>query len=68
MTGLSRNLGLLVAFTVLSTAAVANTALDIDQDFNDGVELLRRGNDAAALSKFTTVLAADPSHEQAYEL
>ena len=68
MTGLSRNLGLLVAFTVLSTAAVANTALDIDQDFKDGVELLRRGNDAAALNKFTTVLAADPSHEQAYEL
>ena len=68
MTGLSRNLGLLVAFTVLSTAAVAIPALDIDQDFKDGVEFLRRGNDAAALNKFTTVLAADPSHEQAYEL
>lgn len=68
MTGLSRNLGLLVAFTVLSTAAVAIPALDIDQDFKEGVELLRRGNDAAALNKFTTVLAADPSHQQAYEL
>jgi HEAT repeat protein len=68
MTGLRRNLGLLIAFTVLSTAAVATPALDIDQDFKEGVELLRRGNDAAALNKFTTVLAADPSHEQAYEL
>ena len=68
MTGLRRNLGLLVAFTVLSTTAVATPALDIDQDFKTGVELLRRGNDAAALKQFTAVLAADPSHEQAYEL
>jgi HEAT repeat protein len=68
MTGLRRNLGLLVAFTVLSTTAVATPALDIDQDFKTGVELLRRGNDADALKQFTAVLAADPSHEQAYEL
>ncbi|MCH2107612.1 MAG: HEAT repeat domain-containing protein, partial [Planctomycetes bacterium] len=68
MTGLRRNLGLLVAFTALSTGALATPALDIDQDFRQGVELLRRGNDAAALKKFAAVLAADPSHEKAYEL
>ncbi len=68
MTGLRRNLGLLVAFTALSTGALATPVQDIDQDFQQGVELLRRGKDAAALAKFSAVLAADPSHEQAYEL
>ena len=68
MTGLSRNLGLLVAFTALSMGAMAAPVQDIDQDFRQGVELLRRGKDVAALAKFSSVLAADPSHEQAYEL
>jgi HEAT repeat protein len=67
MTGLRRNLGLLVAFAALSTGAMATPVQDIDQDFQQGVELLRRGKDAAALAKFSAVLAADPSHEQAYE-
>ena len=43
MTGLRRNLGLLVAFTALSTGALATPVQDIDQDFKQGVELLRRG-------------------------
>jgi len=68
MTGLSRNLGLLVAFTALCTTAAAAPIKDIDQDFQEGVALLRRGEDAAALTKFSAVLGADPSHEQAYEL
>ena len=46
MTGLRRNLGLLVAFTALSTGAQATLVQDIDQDFQQGVELLRRGQDA----------------------
>ena len=47
MTGLRRNVGLLVAFTLLSTVARASPARDVDQDFQEGVELLRRGKDAA---------------------
>jgi HEAT repeat protein len=68
MTGLRRNLGLFVACAALCTSATATPAYDIDQDFQRGVELLRLGKDAEALQKFSAVLAADPTHEDAYEL
>lgn len=41
---------------------------DVNDTFQEGVDLLNRGRDAEALVKFQQVLAADPSHEAAYEL
>jgi len=62
MTGLRRHLGLLAFFAALSLPASANDT------FDEGVELLRRGDDAAALAKFRKALAEDMSNEAAYEL
>ena len=68
MTGMRRHLGLFALMTALSFSAQA-TSLDEASDlFNEGVELLNRGEDAAALEKFSAVLALDPSNEAAYEL
>ncbi|TAJ07627.1 MAG: response regulator, partial [Planctomycetota bacterium] len=40
----------------------------VQEQFNRGVALLKQGKDAEALAAFQAVLAADPSHEAAYEL
>jgi len=66
MTGMHRKLGTLLVLTAL--AAPAARAQDIEATFAEGVSLLQRGEDAQALAAFKKVLAADPSHEQAYEL
>ena len=66
MTGPIRKLGTLAVLFAL--AAPAAHAQDIQAMFDEGVDLLRRGRDDEALQAFQRVLAADPSHEQAYEL
>ena len=66
MTGMSRKLGLALVLSVL--AAAPSYAQDIQQTFDQGVDLMRRGRDEEALRAFEQVLAADPSHEEAYEL
>lgn len=67
MTGSLRKLGLAL---VLSTGALSLNAFaqDVQELFNQGVDALRKGEDDAALTYFQKVLAAQPSHEQAYEL
>jgi CheY-like chemotaxis protein len=66
MTGLSRKLGALaVLFALVTPGALAQ---DIQSMFDEGVDLLNRGKDDEALQAFQKVLAADPSHDQAYEL
>ena len=72
MTGMRRHFGLLALLTALSLSAGATSVAAAPQDaadlFNEGIDLLERGDDAAALEKFTAVLASDPSNEEAYEL
>ncbi|MBI5432564.1 MAG: HEAT repeat domain-containing protein [Planctomycetes bacterium] len=67
MTGSLRKLGLAFVFSsgVLSMSAFAQ---DVQELFNEGVQALKKGEDDAALTAFQKVLAAQPSHEQAYEL
>jgi HEAT repeat protein len=67
MTGSLRKLGLALVFSsgVLSTSALAQ---DVQELFNQGVAALGKGDDATALTYFQKVLAAQPTHEQAYEL
>jgi CheY-like chemotaxis protein len=64
MIGLRRPLGSL-AFAVLAAAVCAQ---DVQGTFQEGVEHLNRGQAAEALAAFQRVLAADPSHADAYEL
>ena len=66
MTGFHRKLGTLLVLSAL--VAPAALAQDIQSTFEDGVALLKRGEDDQALAAFKKVLAADPSHAQAYEL
>ena len=66
MTGTSRKLGALALLFALATPGAL--AQDIQSMFDEGVDLLSRGKDDEALQAFQRVLAADPSHEQAYEL
>ena len=66
MTGMHRKLGTLLVLSAL--VAPAALAQDIQGTFEEGVSLLKRGEDDQALAAFKTVLAADPSHAQAYEL
>jgi CheY-like chemotaxis protein len=66
MTGISGKLGL--AFVLCAFAAPAALAQDIQATFDQGVDLMRRGHDEEALRAFESVLAADPTNEQAYEL
>ena len=66
MTGISRKLGLAIALSAF--AAQASWAQDIQATFDQGVDLLRRGRDEEALRAFESVLAADPTNEQAYDL
>jgi hypothetical protein len=75
MTGTHRKLGLLLVLTSFAPAAAAAAplgAVSFTQDagalFDQGVDLLARGRDAEALVAFKKVLAADPSHEEAWEL
>ncbi|HVS19859.1 MAG TPA: HEAT repeat domain-containing protein, partial [Planctomycetota bacterium] len=70
MTGTHRKLGLLLVLS--SFAPVLTAAPSFAQDagalFDQGVDLLSRGRDAEALEAFKKVLAADPSHEEAWEM
>jgi CheY-like chemotaxis protein len=68
MTGMRRQFGLIAIFAALSLPASASAASDAQDTFREGVELLRQGNDAAALEKFAAALAEDMSNEDAYEL
>lgn len=74
MTGIHRKLGLLLVLSSFAPAVSAAPlpALCLTQDagalFDQGVDLLARGRDAEALAAFKQVLAADPSHEEAWEL
>lgn len=67
MTGMRRHLGLLAFFAALSLPASAS-ALPTNDAFQEGVDLLRRGDDAAALEKFAEALAEDMGNDAAYEL
>lgn len=66
MTGVLRSLGTPALLIALSTAAPA--AQDAQASFEKGVELLQRGRDQEALVEFKKALAADPGHEEAFEL
>lgn len=76
MTRLRRKLGLaLLLSAAATTGAAAPTPVPVTavggadvQDFQEGVELLKRGRKAEALAAFQRALAADPSNEDAYEL
>lgn len=54
--------------TAMSLPAMAMPLDEASDLFNEGVDLLKRGQDSAALEKFSAVLALDPSNEAAYEL
>lgn len=66
MTVMRRHFGLIAAFAALSLQPL--TAAPSNDSFTEGVALLRQGDDAAALEKFTEALAEDMSNEEAYEL
>jgi CheY-like chemotaxis protein len=69
MTGMRRQFGLIAFFAALSFSSQAVAAPSDAQDtFQEGVSLLRKGDDAGALEKFTAVLAEDLSDDAAYEL
>ncbi|MCE9595838.1 MAG: HEAT repeat domain-containing protein [Planctomycetes bacterium] len=67
MTGSARKLGLALVFSTFAFASNA-VAQDVQELFTQGVDALRKGQDQEALTYFQKVLAAQPSHEQAYEL
>jgi HEAT repeat protein len=58
----------------LGSVALGNAALgqagkdEVQEIFQRGVAMLRQGKDAEALNAFQACLAAEPSHEAAYEL
>lgn len=58
----------LLGLVAASIAAGSLAAQDPESTFADGVKALRLGNREEALAKFQQVLAADPSHEQAFEI
>ena len=60
----ARMLGLAVAALFPSIAQ----AQEVSQLFQQGVDLLQRGQKTEALAVFQQILAADPSQEEAYEL
>lgn len=67
MTGSLRKLGLAFVFST-GALTLSASAQDVQELFNQGVAALMKGEDDAALTYFQKVLAAQPSHEQAYEL
>lgn len=58
----------LLGLVAASLAAGSLAAQDPESTFSEGVKALRLGNREEALAKFQQVLAADPSHEQAFEI
>ena len=64
MTRLRWTLGLALALPAIALTAAA----DIQDDFQEGVQLYRQGRLEEARLAFQKVLAADPSSEDAYEL
>lgn len=64
MTRIRTTLGLLLPLAV----ALPVSADDLQDSFNQGVELLKKGDREGALAQFRAALAADPSSEEAYEL
>jgi len=63
MTRIRRNLGLAFALTLSAMPATAQQA-----EFDQGIDLLRRGRKEEALAAFQSVIASGLSNEQAYEL
>lgn len=61
-------LGLALALAALAAPLAAYVQDDVQADFQEGVDLYRRGRKQEALAKFQAVLAADPTNEEAYEL
>ncbi len=69
MTGMRRHFGLIAFFAALSLSSpVVAASSDAQDTFREGMQLLEQGDDAAALEKFTAVLAEDLSDAAAYEL
>lgn len=65
--GLRTGVRLLSAAAVLAASGLA-VAQDAAQSLKEGLDLLERGQTAAANAKFRAVLAADPSSDEAYAL
>ena len=57
---------LIASFLLLPAFAQAQS--DLSATFQRGVDLLRAGDNDAALAEFQSILASDPSHAEAYEL
>ena len=70
MTGLRRTLCILAAFAAIEASPwVASARADEVQDtFNQGVDLLQRGRRDESLAAFRKLLGMSPTSEQAYEL
>lgn len=68
MTKRPRTLGLLAFLSALFLCTSAAAAVEAQDDFNRGVEFLRRNRKQEALVEFQKVLASDLSHEEAYQL
>ena len=64
MTRLRTNLGLVLALAAATPCAWAQGS----DSFKEGVDLMARGRQDEALVAFQTVLAAEPSAEEAYEI
>jgi HEAT repeat protein len=58
----------LLRLVAASIAAGSLAAQDPESLFAEGIKALRLNNREEALAKFQQVLAADPSHEQAFEI
>ena len=63
MTRIRRNLGLLLALSLSTVSAYAQ-----QEDFDQGIDLLRRGRKEEALAAFKRVIASGLSNQDAYEL
>lgn len=66
---MTRSLTRLSLFATLALVTSGTVfAQDADTKFREGLDLLKRGQDEAALESFREALAADPDQEAAYEL
>ncbi|MFN0008847.1 MAG: response regulator [Planctomycetota bacterium] len=69
MTGLRRNLGLVIALAALAAPSFSFTSQDdLKSTFAQAVELYRRGRNDEALAALQKAAAMEPSQEAAYEL